>query len=181
MANLHAALIKMVPAPLVALLLALLHPAKAAAAPGAFDLSSPANGAWCTAICTFTWQSALSAASYDLYIDGAIKKAAVAATYQPSYTLATNESIADGRHTWDVVVRDSGGNTTQSTSTWSVRVDSTPPATFTLTAPLANAWVSSSPVTFSWTPSSDAQSGLDHHEIWINGVAASTAILSSNP
>ncbi len=161
------------------LVLPAMWPTPARAAPGAFDLSSPANGAWCTATCTFSWQAAASAATYDLYLDGAIKKAAIAAASSPSYALANSEAIADGWHTWYIVARDSGGATTQSASTWSVRVDSTPPAGFTLTAPLADAWVPSSPVTFSWTPSSDAQSGLDHYEIWINGVAASTAVLSS--
>lgn len=167
----------------VALLLGLglpaLWPTPAMAAPGAFDLSSPANGAWCTATCTFAWQPAASAASYDLYIDGAIKKAAIIAASSPSYTLAAGETIADGWHTWYSVARDSGGTTTQSASTWSVRVDSTPPAAFALLTPVNNSYAPSSPVTVAWSPSSDAGSGLDHYEIWVNGVAVATAIPSS--
>jgi len=154
-------------------------PTPAQAAPGAFDLSSPANGAWCTATCTFAWQPAASAASYDLYVDGAIKKAAIVAASSPSYTLAAGESIADGWHTWYSVARDSGGTTTQSASTWSVRVDSTPPAAFALLTPVNNSYAPSSPVTVAWSPSSDAGSGLDHYEIWVNGVAVTTAIPSS--
>jgi hypothetical protein len=60
---------------LLALAFPFLLPIGAQAAPGAFDLTSPANGAWCTATCEFTWQAASSAVSYDLYVDGAVKKA----------------------------------------------------------------------------------------------------------
>jgi len=180
MTSLRTALMKIVSTTLAASLLVLLLPAKATAAPGAFDLSSPANGAWCAAACTFTWQSATSATSYDLYIDGALKKAAIADSSSSSYTLAASEAIIDGWHTWSIVARDSGGNTTQSTSTWSVHVDGTPPASFTTISPLADAWVSSSPASFSWNASSDAQSGLDHYEIWINGVATSKITTSTS-
>jgi MYXO-CTERM domain-containing protein len=164
---------------LAASLLVLLLPAKATAAPGAFDIFSPANGAWCAATCAFTWQSAASATSYDLYIDDALKKAAIAPGVSPSYALAAGESITDGWHTWYVVARDSGGTTTQSTSTYSVRVDSTPPAPFALLTPTNNSYVPSSPVTVSWASSSDAASGINHYEVWVNGVAVSPAISAS--
>jgi len=164
---------------LAASLLVLLLPAEATAVPGAFDLSSPANGAWCTATCTFAWQTASSAASYQLYVDGALKKDAIAPTSPPAYTLSAGEALAEGLHTWYVVAKDSGGTTTQSTSTWSVRVDSTAPAAFALLTPTNNSYVPSSPVTVTWSPSSDAGSGLDHYEIWLNGAAVATSISAS--
>ncbi len=154
----------------------LLFPLMAQAAPAAFDLSSPANGAWGMATCKFTWQAASTAASYDLYVDGLLRKAAVAVAYPPTYTLLPAETMTDGWHTWYVLARDSGGATTQSTSTFSVRVDSTPPAAFALLTPVSNAYVPSSPVPVTWSPSSDAGSGLDHYEIWVNGAAVSTTI-----
>jgi MYXO-CTERM domain-containing protein len=144
-----------------------------------FDLTSPANGAWCTATCKFTWQAASSAASYDLYVDAVLKKSAIAVASPPTYTLLLAEAMTDGWHTWYVVARDSGGTTTQSTSTWSVRVDSTPPAAFALLTPANNSYVPSSPVTVSWASSSDSGSGLDHYEIWVNGVAVSSTISAS--
>jgi MYXO-CTERM domain-containing protein len=156
--------------------LTLLAPARADAAPGAFDLSAPTNGAWCTATCKFTWQAASAAASYQLYVDSVLKKDAIAPTSPPAYTLAAGEALAEGWHTWYVVAKDSGGVTTQSTSTFSVRVDATPPAAFSLLTPANNAFVPSSPVTVTWSASSDGGSGLDHYEIWVNGSAVSAAI-----
>ncbi|MBN2559503.1 MAG: hypothetical protein JXQ75_01045 [Phycisphaerae bacterium] len=162
--------------PLVAFLGLTLVASEARSAPGAFDLTSPANGAWCTATCTFTWQGAVSATSYDLYVDGAVKHAAVATT---TYTLAAGEALAADWHTWSVVAKDSGGGATSSTSTFSVRVDSTPPASFTLLTPSNNAFVPSSPATFTWSASSDGESGLDHYEIWVNGAVAKQTIPAS--
>lgn len=152
---------------------------RAEAAPGSFDLSSPANGAWCTATCTFAWQSASSATSYNLYIDGALKKAAIAAASSPSYALAAGESIADGWHTWYIVARDSGGTTTQSTSTWSARVDASPPTAPVLVSPAANDWTGSDAPTFTWAASTDVGSGLAGYEVWLNGTAAKTGIAPS--
>jgi len=153
--------------------------ARATAAPGTFDLSSPTNGAWCTATCTFTWQQASAAASYDLYVDGALKKAAIGTAYPPTYTLAAGEAIADGLHTWHLVARDSGGTTTTSTSSYSVRVDANSPTSPVLVSPAANDWISSAAPTFTWSASSDVGSGIAGYEIWINGAAAKTGIAAS--
>ena len=153
--------------------------ARTNAAPGVFDLTSPANGAWCTATCTFTWQTASSAASYQLYVDAVLKKDAIAPTSPPAYTLAAGEALAEGLHTWYVVAKDSGGTPTQSSSTWSVRIDATPPAMFALLTPTNNSYVPSSPVTITWSPSSDAGSSLDHYEVWLNGAAVVTSISAS--
>lgn len=152
---------------------------EAQAAPGTFDLSSPANGAWCTATCAFAWQASSTAMSYQLYVDGALKKDGIAVASPLGYTLASGEAMADGWHTWYVVAKDSTGATQQSTSTWSARVDSTPPAAFAVSSPTTGSMVISSPATFSWAASSDGGSGLDHYEIWINGAAAATAIPST--
>jgi MYXO-CTERM domain-containing protein len=173
MASLKTAPMKMMSPTLAASLLVLLLPAKAIAAPGAFDLSSPANGAWSTAACKFTWQAASSAASYDLYIDAVLKKAAIGVA---TYTLLPGEAIADGWHTWYIVARDSGGSTTQSTSTWSVRADASPPTAPILGTPAANDWTGSAAPTFTWTASTDVGSGIAGYEIWINGTAAKTGL-----
>ena len=156
--------------------LTLFAPASAHAAPGSFDLSSPANGAWCTATCKFTWQAASSAASYDLYVDAVLKKSAIAVASPPTYTLLLAEAMTDGWHTWYVVARDSGGTTTQSTSTWSVRVDASPPTPPVLVSPAASDWTNSAAPTFTWTASSDVGSGLAGYEIWINGTVQKTGL-----
>ena len=150
-------------------LVAFLASGRATAAPGVFDLTSPANGAWCTATCTFTWQAASSAISYQLYVDGALKKDAITPTSPPAYALSAGEALGDGWHAWYIVARDSGGGTGQSTSTYSVRVDTTPPTAPTPTAPTEGGWASASSPTFSWGASSDVGSGLASYEVWING------------
>jgi MYXO-CTERM domain-containing protein len=158
---------------LPASLLVLLLPAKATAAPSSFDLSSPANGAWCTATCTFTWNWAISAASYDLYVDAALKKAAIGTE---NYTLISGEALTDGWHTWYIVARDSGGTTTQSTSTFSVRVDASPPTAPVLVTPAASDWTSLASPAFTWTASSEVGSGLASYEVWIDGIAVNIGL-----
>jgi len=160
------------------LVLLLVTQAPAQAAPGSFDLIAPANAAWCTATCTFRWAGASSAASYQLYVDGALKKDAISSDAS-SYTLLPSEALTDGFHTWYVVALDSTSGKTQSTSTWSARVDGTPPAAFTLLAPLADAWVGTDTPTFSWTGSSDSGSGLAGYEVWIDGAARTNGLGAS--
>jgi len=157
----------------------LAHSSLAMAAPGAFDLISPTNGAWCTATCTFSWQGSSSAVSYQLYVDGALKRDAIAPASPLGYTLTSGEAVADGWHTWSVVAKDSTGGTQQSTSTFSVRVDASPPTAPALLLPAANAWVASYTPTISWTGSTDVGSGLAGYEIWLNGASASTGIAAS--
>jgi MYXO-CTERM domain-containing protein len=165
--------------PLIALLASSLGAAEAQGAPESFDLISPTNGAWCTATCKFSWQGSSSAASYDLYIDGVIKKAMIVPASPLGYTLATGEATTDGWHTWSVVAKDSTGGTQQSTSTFSVRVDASPPTAPAQLSPAANAWVGSYSPAFSWTGSSDVGSGLVGYEILINGVPLGTGIAAS--
>jgi MYXO-CTERM domain-containing protein len=163
---------------LLGLVLPALWPTPARAAPGAFDLSSPTNGAWCTATCTFSWQAAAQATSYQLWVDGTLKDSIVPNSLDVtlSYTLATAEMLADGWHTWSIVAKDAGGATSTSNSTYSVQVDGTPPSTPTLVSPVADTWTSSDAPTFAWTASTDALSGLASYEIWIDGSAAKTGI-----
>jgi MYXO-CTERM domain-containing protein len=155
----------------------LLSPFAAQAAPAAFDLSSPANGAWCTATCKFSWQAASTATSYQLYVDGALKKDAIAPTSPPAYTLSAGEALTEGLHTWYVVARDSGGATTPSTSTWSTRIDATPPAAFGLATPADGAWGSLRFLDLTWLPSSDGGSGLAKYQVFVDGVLKADNIL----
>jgi MYXO-CTERM domain-containing protein len=175
-ARTRASLITQLLVVIAALLVPLLATqAPAQAAPGSFDLIAPANAAWCTATCTFRWAGGSSAASYQLYVDGVLKKDAISVS-APSYTLLPSEALTDGFHSWYVVALDGTGGTTQSTSTWSARVEVAPPAAFTLLAPLADAWVSTDTPTFSWNGSSDSGSGLARYEVWIDGAAQTTTL-----
>jgi MYXO-CTERM domain-containing protein len=159
--------------------LPVLWPTPASAAPGTFDLNSPGNGAWCTATCTFSWQAAAQATSYQLWVDGALKRDSIVPTTLEvtlSYTLTSAEALSDGWHTWSLVAKDAGGATKASNSTYSVQVDGTAPTAPTLVSPAADEWMSSDAPAFAWTPSTDALSGLASYEVWIDGSAAKTGI-----
>jgi MYXO-CTERM domain-containing protein len=180
MTKLQTAIRTMTALSLAAALLVLLLPARVQAAPGPFELSSPVNSAWATATCTFRWSTASSAVGYQLYVDGVLKKDAIAAT-SPSYTLLPTEALSHGWHTWHVVALDDTGATTQSASTWSARVDATPPSVVTLASPGESAWIPSSPVSFSWSASSDSDSGLLYYEVWVDGQLQSGCSYFCNP
>lgn len=149
--------------------------------PSVFDLASPANGAWCTPTCTFTW-IVPEQVTIQLFVDGALRKDNVPLSNPVSlvsnntYALAPAEALSQGFHTWYVMAKDAAGNVRQSNSTWSVQVDTVPPTAPTLVAPAANAWVGADSPTFSWTGGSDSGSGLAGFEIWIDGTAAATAL-----
>ena len=139
-----------------------------------FDLLSPANGAWASGKPTFTWQSSSGSNGYDLFIDDNLTQS-LSGSGSTSYTLTTGQALANGFHTWYVEAKDSGGNRLRSTSTRSVRVDATTPQSFELIAPASDTWFSTSSITYQWSASTDANSGLHHYELFINN----TAVLSN--
>ena len=76
-------------------------------------------------------------------------------------------ALADGPHSWFVKASDNGGNETSSV-TWTFTVDRTPPAAFDLVSPANNALTDASRPTLSWHQTTDATSGVDHYELWID-------------
>ena len=79
--------------------------------------------------------------------------------------------LAPGDYTWHIVAVDGFGNERQSTSAWTFTTpgapDETPPDAFDLLAPLNSSSVGSE-TSLVWEASIDAESGLDHYEVWIN-------------
>jgi len=133
-------------------------------APSSFNLSAPTNGGWTTSTPLFQWATSIGASTYNLYIDGVLKKANIAAT---NYQILSNEAIASGMHTW--YVEASNGCVTQSNETWSFRVDATQPSAFNLVTPSDNSWSASLQPTLTWSAASDANSGLAIYQLWIDG------------
>ena len=110
-----------------------------AVAPSAFDISSPADGSSTdnASLPTFTWaassDSGSGMAKYQLYIDGALSRDSLSPS-STSYTVTT--PLTPGSHTWYIQAVDSAGNTTKSTSTFTINVaDVVPPATALSTNP----------------------------------------------
>lgn len=138
----------------------------AVAQPGAFALLSPENGEWANATPRFEWGPSTGATSYSLYVDGALFQGNLTAS---SYHVSDSESLSEQIHTWYVVALDAANNTTQSTQTFSVRVDATPPAQFSLVAPANASWTADVQPNLQWSEAADAGSGLAKYQLWIDG------------
>ncbi len=137
------------------------------AQPGAFSLVSPVNGAYVSATPYFDWATSSGAVRYKLYLDGVLKKDSISTSY---YQITTTEALTEALHTWYVVADDGLGNTTQSTQTWSILVDATPPNTFDLVSPTDMQWTNQLRPTFQWSASNDVGVGLAKYQLWIDSL-----------
>ncbi|MFI5252777.1 MAG: LamG-like jellyroll fold domain-containing protein [Bacteroidota bacterium] len=145
-----------------------------AQAPSAFNLISPTNGACANARPTFVWQTATGAIMYNIWIDTGnglqlIQDNILTTYYQPNST----HPLSEGFHAWCVYAfNNTGGDYTytQSTQTFSVNVDSTPPTPFDLLRPLNMQWTNSVVPTFQWTASPDnGCGGFGQYWLMIDG------------
>jgi hypothetical protein len=142
------------------------------AAPGAFQIASPPNGAFVTATPALAWQASSNAASYTLTITpttGApfVKAGLTLSTFTIPAAFALTE--AAGPYTWRVTARDAAGATTDSNS-WSFFVDTTPPLAFDLVAP-SDGTFSRSAGRLRWDAATDAGSGLSIYHVYVDGVS----------
>ena len=148
------------------------------AQPGVFSLTSPANAAYTSTTPTFTWGISSGANTYQLWINGILKKDNISGT---TYTLLPGEALTQSVYSWNVIAVDSAGTLqTASSVTWSIHVDATPPTTFNLTSPANNSWTTSLQPTFTWSASSDALSGLAKYQLWVDGNLNKDNISSSS-
>lgn len=138
--------------------------------PTSFSLTFPTNGNWTLASPAFSWQAATDnlagIGKYRLSIDGIVDLDSI-----PGSLTTTNPSfpLAEGFHTWNVTAIDRAGNERISNQTWTVRIDGSPPATFSLLTPEDGIWTNNTRPTFSWQASSDAGSGLQKYQLYIDG------------
>jgi hypothetical protein len=134
--------------------------------PGAFNLLSPANGAWANGTPLVRWEQCSSQgdslACDELWIDG------VLSTTVPStrpYAVPDNP-LASGWRSWQVKARKVNGDSVKTTS-WTVRVDPDAPSSFDLTSPANDTWMRNRRPTLAWQPSSDNGSGLKEYRIYV--------------
>ncbi|MGM0575145.1 MAG: Ig-like domain-containing protein [Myxococcota bacterium] len=142
--------------------------------PAAFGLSAPGDGVVTQeSQPTFTWAAATDGLSgvsgYELLVDGAV----VATTGSGTTTAAPPTPLGEGLHTWHVVAIDGVGNTRESSQSWQVMVDQTPPIsvqTVDVTPHGSGDWVSSFVPTFSFMAEDNpGGSGISHFEVFIDG------------
>lgn len=131
-------------------------------------ITSPAQGRWLTASSvTVSWQGSDSLSGLDRYetaVDGGSFTSAGTGTSRQL------TGLTEGPH--DVVVRayDRAGN--PATATVGFGVDTVAPIV-SIRSPAAGATFNAATATFEWT-GSDATSGIDHYEVWIDGESATT-------
>ena len=139
-----------------------------ATGPSAFNLQTPANNAWTVQRHpTFSWTTSSDGGSglrkYQVIIDGFKADDSVPATQTSSQSLV---SLPDGSHTWSIRAVDNAGNVTPSNQTWTVKVDSTGPAYFSLISPDDYSYTGNPRPTFVWHRTTDAGVGLRWYQLW---------------
>ena len=121
-------------------------------APGAFALSSPADGAPVNSRSpALGWDGSEGADHYDLYVDGQLDR-----TGLHTSPWAPTTPLSEGDHTWKVVATDTHDRTAES-ALGHFTVDVTPPGAFSLLSPSTDAYVRTQSPTLSWTASAGAQ------------------------
>lgn len=134
------------------------------AQPSSFSLLSPINGNYVNTLPYFDWANSSNATSYQLYVDGALKKDYI---LNSNYQLQIGEELTPGMHTWYVIAV--GAGSTQSNEVWSFLVDAAEPSAFDLITPADNSWTTSLQPKLTWNASIDANSGLLKYQLWVDG------------
>jgi len=137
--------------------------------PASFSLSSPSNGETVANLTpTFSWQVSSDGGSglaeYELWIDGVRNRDNLSST---STTPAS--SLSEGSHTWYVKAIDNAGNV-RSTSSYQVSLDVSPPLSFGLIYPGNNETIHIPQPTFKWRSTTDAISGFNKFQFFLNNV-----------
>jgi len=142
--------------------------------PNTFILIAPANNSWTRdATPLFEWQATQDAGSglskYELFIDS---KMIIDNISPPATSVELDSTLAlkEGSHTWNIIAVDALGNTRPSTQTFTLKIDLTPPVSFSLKSPADSSFANFPTPDFSWNTSSDNLSGLSHYSLWINDV-----------
>ncbi|MCK4639954.1 MAG: tandem-95 repeat protein [Candidatus Marinimicrobia bacterium] len=133
-----------------------------------FSLSSPADSSIATLPTPiFHWNSTsdndASLSHYQLWIDSTLNVDNLTVT-----SSAPSIPLAEGYHSWFVKAIDNVGNIRNSNETWTVILEWNPPTAFDLASPAHGDTVFLSSPVLSWHPSSDAGSGIQKYQLWIN-------------
>jgi MYXO-CTERM domain-containing protein len=95
-----------------------------------------------------------------------------------SFAVPSGQALSDGQHEWRVLAKDAAGNSGAS-PTYTIGVDTTPPNAFSLSSPADGAGTGLPTPSLCWNAASDAGSGVDHYELWIDDAAVRTNVSST--
>ena len=152
--------------------------------PQAFDLVQPSHNTWSNdPTPTFSWTASSDGGSglaeYQIVIDGQVKGDHLSPA-STSWTLPESEALSEGSHSWYVVAKDALGNARNSSSTYTLRIDLTPPSAFSLTTPTNASYVTQPSPTFSWQAASDGGSGIGEYRLYIDSILNKQGITSTS-
>lgn len=126
-------------------------------------LSAPADG-WITRSRTvgLSWGAASDASpvTYDVFLNGVRLARDLTST-------SVSATVAEGRHAWFVVARDSAGNSATSASRMIV-VDETPPAPISSVSPDDGVVIEPGPLAVSWSAPDDPLSGVAEYDVLVD-------------
>ncbi len=146
-------------------------------APGAFALSSPANGATGQANSgSLTWQASSNAAGYDVYLGTANPPTSLVSSNQASTSYSYSGLSYGTTYYWKVVAKNATGSTTATGSPWAFSTQAAPPAAFGSPTPAANATGQPTSGTLSWQASANATV----YDVYFGSTNPPTAIVSAN-
>jgi len=112
-------------------------------------LASPASGSiLSTSTPLLSWVASPGAAGYYIKWDGVAANVGDTTTYTPT--------AADGPHTWTVAAYDPVHNVSAYTDTWSLTIDTTPPAVPELQDPPDGSVLATDTIVLSWAAATDA-------------------------
>jgi hypothetical protein len=117
---------------------------------------------------TLTWTAAKdkTALSYLVVVDGGT----------PAVVTGTSATVnvASGRHAFAVTAKDAAGNTSAAGTSGEVWFDSSAPSAPVVTSPSAGSYLRTRTATVTWTPGTDADSGVVSQVVYVNGRKAVT-------
>jgi predicted GH43/DUF377 family glycosyl hydrolase len=125
--------------------------------PSSFTLSSPSDNFLTNDNTpTLSWNASSDAGSglakYQLYIDGSLNRDNISSSAASTTPVS---ALSDGNHTWYIVAFDAAGNTTQSTSTWTIKVN-TASSTDSSSSPSSTSSSTSAPICGDQAPGAKA-------------------------
>ncbi len=138
------------------------------ATPPVLAITSPTGGGWLTtSTVTVTWSASDAVSGLDRLETSLDGGATIPVGTSTSHAFA---ALSDQTHTVEVRAYDLAGNV--AVATVILNVDTTPPA-LQITAPTEAQSFGTSAVVVTWD-STDATSGIDHYEVWLDGAAHQT-------
>ena len=149
--------------------------------PAEFALLSPADGGtWHASTHTVSWEPATDAGAgidrYQVWMDGSF-----ASNVEPDEACDADKCEfaslfpAPGSHTWLVKAVDKLDHPRMS-ETRSFTVDDSSAGDFELIAPADGEHTGDTTPTLSWQAAADAESGIDHYDVWVDSTRVATGV-----